>query len=77
LMKTSCGQGKGEVHLFFTHFHWDHLIGLPFFTPIFIPGNQIHVYSVQPELQDVFKVLFKKPYFPVPLEALGSKIHYH
>lgn len=77
LLKGPCGRGQGEVHILFTHFHWDHLIGLPFFTPIFIPGNQIHVYAVQPDLPDVFKAIFKKPYFPVPLEHLGATIHYH
>jgi phosphoribosyl 1,2-cyclic phosphodiesterase len=77
LLSGPCGKGKGEVHILFTHFHWDHLIGLPFFTPIFIPGNQIHVYAVQPDLPDVFKTVFKKPYFPLNLEQLGAKIHYH
>jgi phosphoribosyl 1,2-cyclic phosphodiesterase len=77
LLSGPCGKGTGEVHIVFTHFHWDHLIGLPFFTPIFIPGNTIHVYAVQPDLPDVFKTLFKKPYFPVPLDQLGSKIVYH
>lgn len=77
LMRGPCGRGQGEVHLFFTHFHWDHLIGLPFFTPFFIPGNTIHVYSVQPELADIFKTVFKKPYFPLNLEQLGAKIEYH
>lgn len=77
LLSGPCGKGTGEVHILFTHFHWDHLIGLPFFTPIFIPGNSIHVYAVQPELPEVFKTMFRKPYFPVPLESLGSKIIYH
>jgi phosphoribosyl 1,2-cyclic phosphodiesterase len=80
LMNGPCGKGTGEVHVLFTHFHWDHLIGLPFFTPIFVPGNRIHVYAVQEyqdELQDVFKTIFKKPYFPVPLANLASKIEYH
>jgi phosphoribosyl 1,2-cyclic phosphodiesterase len=77
LLAGPCGKGKGEVHILFTHFHWDHLIGLPFFTPIFIPGNQIHVYAVQPDLPDVFRTIFKKPYFPLNLEQLGAKIHYH
>lgn len=77
LMAGPCGKGAGEAHIFFTHFHWDHLIGLPFFTPIFIPGNTLHVYSVQPNLKGVFEILFKKPYFPVPLEGLGAKIVYH
>jgi phosphoribosyl 1,2-cyclic phosphodiesterase len=77
LMNGPCGKGTGEVHILFTHFHWDHLVGLPFFTPIFVPGNRIHVYAVQPELEDVFKTVFKKPYFPVALERLASKIEYH
>src|SRR5687768_12302898 len=43
LLSGPCGKGAGEVHILMTHFHWDHLIGLPFFIPLFIPGNQIHV----------------------------------
>lgn len=77
MMGGPCGKGQGEVHLLFTHFHWDHLMGLPFFTPIFVPGNVIHAYAVQPEIQDVFKTVFRKPYFPVPLENLGATIEYH
>jgi phosphoribosyl 1,2-cyclic phosphodiesterase len=77
LLQGPCGKGKGEVHLFFTHFHWDHLIGLPFFVPIFIPGNTIHVYSVQEDLKRTFETLFQKPYFPISLEKLGARIVYH
>lgn len=77
LVQGPCGVGQGEIHLLFTHFHWDHLAGLPFFTPLFIPGNKIHVYAVQPELPEVFKIIFKKPFFPVNLEQLGAQIIYH
>jgi phosphoribosyl 1,2-cyclic phosphodiesterase len=77
LMSGPCGRGVGELHILFTHFHWDHLIGLLFFTPIFVPGNKIHVYAVQPELEDVFHCLFRKPFFPVELEQLGATIIYH
>lgn len=77
MMRGPCGQGRGEVHLFFTHFHWDHVIGLPFFTPIFIPGNTIHFYAVQPELEACVRQVFCKPLFPVPFAALPSKIHFH
>ena len=70
-------RGQGEAHIFFTHFHWDHLIGLPFFSPIFIPGNKIHLYAVQPELEEAVRTLFKKPYFPVPFDKLGAQIIFH
>ena len=33
---------KREYHLFFTHFHWDHLQGLPFFAPLFDRDVKIH-----------------------------------
>lgn len=77
LMDGPCAHGKGEVHILMTHFHWDHLMGFPFFVPLFIPGNQIHLYAVQPELPQLFKELFRKPYFPVPYEELGANFHFH
>lgn len=77
LMNGACGQGSGEVHLLFTHFHWDHLMGLPFFAPLFVSGNRVHVYAVQPELPNVFKALFSKPFFPVPWEKLGAHVEFH
>lgn len=77
LVNGPCGSGEGEVHLFFTHFHWDHVIGLPFFAPVFIPQNRIHVYAVQPEVEDILRQLFRKPNFPVPYEQLGAEFVYH
>ncbi|MCB0411515.1 MAG: MBL fold metallo-hydrolase [Bdellovibrionales bacterium] len=77
MMQGPCSQGKGEVHILLTHFHWDHLLGLPFFVPLFVPGNKIHFYAVQPELEDVVRQLFKKPFFPVNFEWLGSTIEFH
>lgn len=77
LLTGPCGRGKGEVHIFFTHFHWDHLIGLPFFTPLFIPGNAIHFYAVQSNLEEAIKGIFKRPFFPVGFEELKSKIIFH
>lgn len=46
LMKERWGQGKGVIHLLFSHPHWDHLQGFPFFRPAFVPGNKILIYSV-------------------------------
>ncbi len=77
LMQGPCGKGQGEVHLLFTHFHWDHLAGLPFFIPIFVPGNTIHLYGVQPDLDAMVKMLFHKPYFPVEFDKIGAKVVVH
>jgi len=77
LLKGPCGKGQGTLHLLITHFHWDHILGLPFFTPMFIPGNTIHLYAVEPDLPEVLRKLFSKPNFPVPLEKLGATLVYH
>jgi phosphoribosyl 1,2-cyclic phosphodiesterase len=76
-MEKGCASGKGTVHILMTHFHWDHLMGLPFFVPLFIPGNQIHFYGVQPDLEANIRLLFKRPLFPVEFEALQAKIFFH
>jgi phosphoribosyl 1,2-cyclic phosphodiesterase len=77
LMKGPCGKGQGEVDILFTHFHWDHLIGLPFFTPLFIPGNKIRIHAVQTELESCVRATFRRPFFPVPFEDLRSQISFH
>lgn len=46
LMKGPCGRGEGVIHLLFSHPHWDHIQGFPFFRPAFVPGNQIYIYGV-------------------------------
>lgn len=43
-------RGPVDAHLFFSHLHWDHIQGFPFFAPAFIPGNRLHVYGVQSPL---------------------------
>jgi phosphoribosyl 1,2-cyclic phosphodiesterase len=77
IMSGSYGRGRGPYHILMTHFHWDHVIGLPFFTPHFLPGTQIHYYAVQPELEKLIRGIFARPYFPVAFEALQAKIHFH
>lgn len=77
LMQSGYASEPRDTHLFFTHFHWDHLIGLPFFTPMFLKGQTVHLYAVQTDLEMCVRTIFKKPFFPVPFEALGAKIVFH
>ncbi|MGB3493999.1 MAG: hypothetical protein WBA57_14815, partial [Elainellaceae cyanobacterium] len=34
-----------NVKMFFTHSHWDHIQGFPFFVPAFVPGNRFEIYG--------------------------------
>jgi phosphoribosyl 1,2-cyclic phosphodiesterase len=45
LMKQEFRSGQGHATFFWTHFHWDHLMGFPFFVPNFIPGNRFTHYG--------------------------------
>ncbi|MBM4282000.1 MAG: MBL fold metallo-hydrolase [Deltaproteobacteria bacterium] len=51
LAKTM-GPGHVNAHLFLSHLHWDHIQGFPFFTPAFVPGNQVSVWGVRPAEAD-------------------------
>jgi len=39
------GLARIEAHLFFSHAHWDHIQGFPFFTPAYVPTNRLHIYG--------------------------------
>ncbi len=68
---------ENEFHILMTHFHFDHILGLPFFAPHFMKGKKIHYYSVQSETEKIVRDLFKKPIFPVGFEHLSANIEFH
>lgn len=58
-------------HIFISHFHWDHIQGLPFFSPGYNPGNTVHFYSTRSNMEEILKAQMGEPYFPV--EMSGDK----
>ncbi len=72
LLKGPFGKGQGEAHIFITHTHWDHVQGLPFFNPAYIPGNVLHFYSPYPDLQMRFEDQQREIYYPVALDYMRS-----
>ena len=76
LMKGAFGRGEGTAHLFISHTHWDHILGFPFFTPAFIPGNRIIVYGIHEDLEERMKRQQRSEHFPVPLETMGADIEF-
>lgn len=70
-----------EAHMFFTHSHWDHIQGFPFFTPAFIKGNCFHIYgAIAPNGSTVEQRLNDQmlhPNFPVPLQIMGADLRFY
>ncbi|MDR1177191.1 MAG: MBL fold metallo-hydrolase [Spirochaetaceae bacterium] len=60
-------------HVFFSHFHWDHLQGLPFFGPAYDPSVHIIFHSPMPNLETTLHGQMSSPYFPVHMESMGSR----
>ncbi|MCK6575753.1 MBL fold metallo-hydrolase [Myxococcota bacterium] len=69
-----------DADIFFSHMHWDHIQGFPFFTPAFIPGNAFRIYGQNKGEQTVRAVLegqMTDPNFPVPLSIMRSTLSFH
>jgi phosphoribosyl 1,2-cyclic phosphodiesterase len=79
LMEEAFGDGKGKTSILISHTHWDHVQGLPFFSPLYREGNQVHIFARQRDthLEAVFSQQHDMPYFPVPLSAMHAEMHFH
>jgi phosphoribosyl 1,2-cyclic phosphodiesterase len=70
------GLANINVNFLFSHPHWDHIQGFPFFTPAYIPGNTLNVYDVGSE-HKIAKLLsgqMSSGYFPVDFKDLGGNV---
>ena len=68
-----------EVTIILTHYHWDHISGLPFFVPAFVPGWKINIYGPGESQQEIERRISGQmidPYFPVEVETWMADIHY-
>ncbi len=65
------------VHLFLSHTHWDHVMGLPFFAPLYDKSNHLLVYPLANEAQERFqRNIFDDIHFPVSVNDIPSKVEF-
>lgn len=68
------------AYVFLTHFHWDHIQGIPFFLPLYRKGNVFLFHSVLRkglELKGAVEGQMVNPYFPVDMSVMGSTRHFY
>jgi phosphoribosyl 1,2-cyclic phosphodiesterase len=59
-----------------SHVHWDHIVGFPFFVPIYIPGNTIRIYGCHDVLEKAFRRQHGAPSFPVEFSQIPAHIEF-
>lgn len=68
-----------DISIFISHYHWDHIQGIPFFTPLFNPKNKVTFYGISSNgltVEKEIKQQMRPNNFPISLEEFKSKIHF-
>ena len=81
LGKSLLKQMPVEAHMFFSHSHWDHIQGFPFFVPAFAKGNCFHIYgAIAPNgatMKQRLSDQMNHPNFPVPIQVMQSDLKFY
>jgi ribonuclease BN (tRNA processing enzyme) len=79
MMQREFGRGEGEAHILIGHTHWDHILGFPFFYPLFVQGNRFTVVSAGQtgvHIRDILDSQHSEINWPVTLEDLPVEPDY-
>jgi phosphoribosyl 1,2-cyclic phosphodiesterase len=72
--------GRIDADLFYTHTHFDHICGLPFFAPCYVPGNMFRIWAghLLPDnsVENVLCGMMMAPLFPVPMTMLNPQLDF-
>lgn len=76
-MMSRHGPAKPQTyHIFMSHLHWDHIMGLPFFAPAYIPGNRLVIHGCHERLQEAFVRQQGELSFPVDFSVLQQQVQF-
>ncbi|MBA3395746.1 MAG: MBL fold metallo-hydrolase [Deltaproteobacteria bacterium] len=70
----------GHYHILLSHVHWDHIQGLPFFSPVYVAGTRISIYGLltaADELHQVIGGITRHEFFPMALESVPAQFEFH
>jgi phosphoribosyl 1,2-cyclic phosphodiesterase len=70
-------RGPTETTILLSHLHWDHIQGLPFFVPIYVPGNQVNVITGPSGVMSLEAALRRQmcaPFFPVEFDEIAAQL---
>ena len=75
------GHKQEQIPIAFTHFHWDHIQGFPFFAPAYDPKQKIMLLTLGrdqtvTDLRQIFEVQMQAEYFPVQLDRMGANFEF-
>ncbi|MCW8971573.1 MAG: response regulator [Rhodospirillales bacterium] len=69
-----------SAKIFISHPHWDHINALPFFTPLYIPGNEFEILGSahgDVSLREMISAQMDGVYFPITLKEFGARVYFH
>ena len=70
------GETVDEYHIFLSHFHYDHLLGLPYFAAMYNPKVKIHFYSPYPRMEKILANFMTVPYHPVGWDSFAAAVDF-
>lgn len=69
-----------DATVLFSHLHWDHVQGFPFFTPAYLPSTQLKLVGPGPDGAEALRTVLEQqmlpPTFPVPLSTMRAQLHF-
>jgi phosphoribosyl 1,2-cyclic phosphodiesterase len=80
LVREDLKKGPIDADIFITHTHWDHIMGFPMFTPIYVPGTKLRLHGPityeEDSLEKIIGSQLSYKYWPVRQDELAAKIEY-